>query len=225
MERMKIDGFSMAIGALAGGLAGGCVGYLLFRDRLRRQSEADIQSVKDYYRAKADDAERRAHIAAVELPASLGYGTPTQGDAPRVTLSSLISGNDPLEGCDDEDEEDDIQEPPPAFWPPVDRNTAKPYMISADEFADDIDGWQKMSITYYGLDHVLADDRDQPIDNVIATTGQIMVNDFGKQSGDPSIMHVRNHKLEIDFEILLKKQSYSEVVLGMGQKRVRGERT
>lgn len=104
----------------------------------------------------------------------------------------------------------------PLDWPPPSRDKTKPYVISPAEFSESLVGWQQLSITYYAGDKVLADDAEQPIRDVLMTTGPISREGFGGISEDPSIRYIRNEKLELDFEIRWDDRSYAEAVLNYG---------
>ena len=64
-----------------------------------------------------------------------------------------------------------------------------------------------ISLTYYA-DGILADDEGNII-NVDETVGSFALTQFGEY--DEDAIHVRNTKLEIDYEVLLDERHYSEV--------------
>jgi hypothetical protein len=102
-------------------------------------------------------------------------------------------------------------------WPPEDRDESKPFRIDADEFNDEsYEHYTKISLTYYAGDGVLVDDRDDPIRIFTRVTGPLKVEDFGGVSLDPYIQYVRNHKMESDFDIVLKQTSYADAILNYG---------
>ena len=101
-------------------------------------------------------------------------------------------------------------------WPPPDRDTTRPYVISPLEFGECDPGWQQLAITYYVADSVLADDREQPIRDIVGTVGPLSVEGFGGISEDPSIRYIRNERLELDFEICLDRRAFTDVVLNYG---------
>lgn len=103
-------------------------------------------------------------------------------------------------------------------WPPAERDRSKPYVISADEFAEGPEEGvhQCLTIKWYDEDKVLVDDQDQPIPDIRRTSGPLSKSGFGGVSGQPNIRYVRNERLEIDFEILFSEQAYIEAVLSYG---------
>jgi hypothetical protein len=110
------------------------------------------------------------------------------------------------------------------------RDTTKPYVITDEEFAEDHnDDYQKLTITYFAEDDVLVDDKEVPITDRGKTVGPDISEKFGQMTSDPHLVHVRNDRLEIDFEIVLDNRAYTEVVLGYGnpepksRKKIRAE--
>ena len=80
----------------------------------------------------------------------------------------------------------------------------KPYVISPDEYGE-MDDYDLYSYTYYA-DKVLADENNEPIEDVDQRIGLESLNHFGEY-GDDSV-YVRNDKLRADYEILLDNEKY-----------------
>lgn len=97
-----------------------------------------------------------------------------------------------------------------------DRRAGLPYIISVDEFMEN-DDFEKISITYYEGDDVLADERDMPIDDVDQTVGNDNLNRFGWESKDKNVVYVRNDRMQAFFEIAKDTRAYTEVVAGIAQ--------
>lgn len=85
--------------------------------------------------------------------------------------------------------------------------TSEPYVISPDEFGED-ETYTQISLTYYA-DGVLADDKNDPIENIDDIVGMDSLTHFGEYEDDS--VFVRNERLKCDYEILLDEQSYEEV--------------
>jgi hypothetical protein len=139
---------------------------------------------------------------------------------------------DPLEGLDggEKDPEDAANEEVDAeragglldtaelARPAVDRDLRGPYVISLAEFVDPLPGWQQLTVTYFAVDPVLVDDKNDPIPNFGKIVGPIRgPQDFGGISEDPHLRYVRNQSMQTDFEIVLDGRSYAEGVLHYGQ--------
>lgn len=94
------------------------------------------------------------------------------------------------------------------------RDTSKPYIISQEEFMEGADEIDQGTLTYYVLDKVLTDVRDDVIDDVPATVGDEFQDNFGTGSSDENVVHIRNEKLRMDFEITKSEGSFAQDVLG-----------
>lgn len=91
--------------------------------------------------------------------------------------------------------------------PPTEK-TERPYVIAPEEFGD-IEGYEKISLTYYE-DQVLADENDELVDDVEDAIGFDSLLTFGKYEDDS--VFVRNDARKCDFEILKDYRRYSDVV-------------
>ena len=80
----------------------------------------------------------------------------------------------------------------------------KPYVISPDEYGE-TDDYDLYSYTYYA-DKVLADEYNEPIEDVDSIIGLESLNHFGEY-GDDSV-YIRNDELKADYEILLDDEKY-----------------
>lgn len=87
------------------------------------------------------------------------------------------------------------------------KGVSRPYVISPAEF-DTEDDYEVYSLTYYA-DGVLADEQNNPIENVDNMVGRDSLNHFGEYEDDS--VHVRNDAMKCDFEILRDLSNYSDV--------------
>jgi hypothetical protein len=89
-----------------------------------------------------------------------------------------------------------------------------PYVIHIDEIHD-LD-YQSVTLTYYTLDDVLCNERDEVIDpdERDGLIGDANLDRFGHGSNDASIVYVRNDKLELVYEICKSPNSFAEEVHG-----------
>lgn len=87
-------------------------------------------------------------------------------------------------------------------------NDKRPYVISPDEFAED-DEYDKISLTLYA-DGVLADEEDDPIDDVDEIVGGVNLTSFGAFEDD--CVFVRNETRKADYEILRDERKFAEVM-------------
>lgn len=86
----------------------------------------------------------------------------------------------------------------------IDKNS--PYVITKLMFEDD-DTYQKTHLTYFEADHTLIDEDGDIIEDVANTIGKA-VDNFGKLSGDPEVVYVRNERIELDFEVHLMESDF-----------------
>lgn len=89
------------------------------------------------------------------------------------------------------------------------------YVISQEEYMENETDYIQSTLTYYRADNILADDREERIEDFETMIGPDAVANFGQNSSDPNVVHVRNERIQLEFEICLAEGSYGEVVLGM----------
>lgn len=94
------------------------------------------------------------------------------------------------------------------------RNPREPYIIHVDEFTQNEKGYTQSTLTYYEDDDVLADERDNVIEDQDEMVGVHNLVRFGHGSNDANTVHIRNDKRQLDLEILRSTGSYAEEVHG-----------
>lgn len=94
------------------------------------------------------------------------------------------------------------------------RTEDEPYIISVDEFNDECQEYDKISVEYYENEDVMLGDRIEPIPDIDMLFGNDNLTRFGYGSKDPRIVYIRNEHLETDWEVRLMSGSYVEDVLG-----------
>lgn len=255
MKGLKLDVRSVGVGLVAGSLAGVLGGYVLARARARREYETRlnkaVSEVKTHYARPLLPRifEGDEDLKDIKLVGSRPGARWT--DVIKSTVEAQPV-HDPLEGLDigsdDEVADDETDGDVPEGAGPEGGDGLSsvggvpgreeyveppgPFEISREQFGELADeGFQTISVTYYAADRVLADDKDQALRDGEASrmVGALSPVAFdGEASGDPHIRYVRNRRLEVDFEIVLDKRSYAEVVLDYGRpnkNREAGSRT
>lgn len=86
--------------------------------------------------------------------------------------------------------------------------SSSPYVISPENFGE-FEDYETISLTYYA-DQVLTDEVDEEIDDVDNTVGLDSLSHFGEYEDDS--VFVRNDNLKCDYEILLDRRKYSDVI-------------
>jgi hypothetical protein len=94
-----------------------------------------------------------------------------------------------------------------------------PYIVSFDDYNDNPSTTQE-SLVYYKVDDVLTRDTDEVIHTPEEVVGGDALVCFGKWSGDPDMVYVRNDKLAKDYEIVQIHGSYEEIVRGIKKTEV-----
>lgn len=95
------------------------------------------------------------------------------------------------------------------------RDPNKPYVISKDEFEAAEAEFIQQTVTWYAGDSVLTDEREDKYDDPDPIVGLTNLEHFGEVSEDPNIVHVRNEKLRLDFEVVRDPDAYYHAVLGI----------
>lgn len=107
-----------------------------------------------------------------------------------------------------------LESPLPAEEPEEPEDPDGPYAIDANTFFENQAGYKNISLTWFNGDKVLMDENDGVVETVSTNIGNHNLKKFGHLSGDANVVYVRNEHLQVDFEILLSQEKYSEVVLG-----------
>jgi hypothetical protein len=94
------------------------------------------------------------------------------------------------------------------------RGKNKPFILNKDEFMAAEPGYNQSTLTFYEHDEVLADERDEVVDEVDSIVGEENLKMFGAMSADPNIVYIRNDILQQDYEILRSEGSYAVEVMG-----------
>ena len=110
------------------------------------------------------------------------------------------------------------------------RTEEMPYVITAEEFGQNEKDYNQVTVTYYAEDDVLADEKDEVIDDMDGVIGEPNLGKFGYGSGDRNVVYVRNDRLGLDVEVVRHTGKYAEIVLGFiehshkpGIRRFRGD--
>lgn len=95
------------------------------------------------------------------------------------------------------------------------RRNGVPYVITREEYDENEDQYEQVSLTYFGFDDVLVDEDEKSIDNIEEFVGKHNLQRFGHGSGDTKLVYIRNEQREMDYEVLRSDGSYAEEVLGL----------
>lgn len=171
---------------IAGAAGGAMISWVFLKTKYERIAQEEIDSVKAVYSKKAmNNAANSADTEAKDDE----HATDVAKDISQMIHT--IEKNGYFNTTEKEEK--------------VDKG---PYVISPDEFGEE-DDYTRCSLTYYA-DGVLADENDEPVNNVDELVGEDSLNHFGEYEDDS--VYVRNDILRCDIEILLDNRTYSDVL-------------
>lgn len=196
----KLKGFMIFImGATVGSIASWQYAW----KKYAQIAQEEIDSVKEAYRNERmvtpivsepdEDARIRAEQAK-DKPSVTEYAAKLLKQG-YTNYSSMSSEQKEVENIKNEEDEE----------PMVNDN---PYVIPPEDFGE-LNDYEKISLTYYD-DGVLADDNNEPVDDVENLVGLEALESFGEYEDDS--VFVRNDRLKCDYEILLDQRRHSDVV-------------
>lgn len=90
------------------------------------------------------------------------------------------------------------------------KSEEEPYVISIEEFSDEMQHFEKETLLYYMEDGILSDNNDEVIEDISKTIGDEALNSFGMESDDEDIVYIRNEKMGTDYEVIRQHKSYEE---------------
>ena len=85
-----------------------------------------------------------------------------------------------------------------------------PYIIERWEYLNGKQWYEKIDYIYYEGDDVLADDKDERIDNPEDIVGARFRELFGRDADDPDVLYIRNEQRGTDFEISRVTRRYDD---------------
>ena len=211
---------------MAGALVGAGITYKLVCDHY----EATIDDLmaepveEDEKKVVYEDALASMKDATIE---GLRMGAPKpaqQHDYTRYSKPDLAElAEDVMKRANVEDSVMEVDEAPsePAGSEVIEMD--RPFVIDAEDFLNDKDEYEKITISYYMLDNVLADERDELINDSDYIVGDKNLSTVvPSDSPHQQYLYVRNDELETDFEIMIVEGSYQEMVLGIAPSVERG---
>lgn len=194
-----------------------------FEAKYKQIADEEIASVKDFYSKSStrnpDEFVEEARAAQdTPVPTVAHFPLPSSQKA-LEELRQKLSGVTPYgklakdygsysipSGIPDSETAEIVQD---AVFAPGDAI----YVISEDQFLNERDEFDKVSVTYFVEDDVLINENENVMPNPEASIGDGL-DYFGYESGNPDIVYVRNERISIDFEVVRDLRSYALVVGG-----------
>lgn len=210
------DAIKMAGAAVVGAGVGFFVGYKLMEKRLETAFDERIDE---------ETAKMREYYSLVKKP----YPTPEaavedlipQGPLAedprepnmRVAYHKIVQ-TEYTEAESDEQEAAAAEEEVVNVFEKAPPDPGSAYPISQDDFMGNATGFVQSTLTWYEADDTLVDERDVIVASPNDTIGSTFRVQFGQQSSDNNIVHIRNEKLGLEFEVVRSNGSYKREVLG-----------
>lgn len=238
------SGLALSGAFLFGAGVGGAVAYFITKHQLetkyRQIADDEIDEMRAHYHAKMVAAENKGSLEAIIK--ERGYAAePEIDEKPPMAVTPPAVVVERAEEMAEEDE-DEVFVAPETPEPPVNvnafeqygddvatpgedwdwhkerrnRSPNRPYVIHIDE-REEYDTYDGVTYNYYEEDDVLCNERDEVIgkDERDALVGEANLTKFGHGSGDPTVVYVRNDRLEMIMEICQSPNSYAEEVHGL----------
>lgn len=237
-------GLGVAVGAAVGALVAFKVAYSRAETKFSQIADDEIAEMREHYQAKARALEGEAQKGRLEeIVAERGYVSNDDEKPPMAVSppdSVVEAAGEAVEEAElhqanpavpkvvketevrnvfrDADEAANVTES--VAWDHHAelrrRSPDAPYVIHIDE-KDAFEDYSDMSLTYYEADDVLCNERDEivPHEERDQLVGEKNLNRFGHGSNDPSIVYIRNDRLEMVMEVVRSPNSYSEEVHGI----------
>jgi hypothetical protein len=207
--------------SLVGGAAAGCaIAMRKLEAKYAEIADREIAEAKVFYKKlhKAEDfASPEQAVDALQVPGIVvdpllekatralvnyqGYSKDPEPEPTMVEVAENVFTNATPPEFDYEKEE-------------ASRDPDFPYVITEDEFGVGEFEYDQVTFTYFEGDKVLSNERDQVVPDIDRTVGLANLEKFGYGTKDRNVVHIRNVRLELDFEILRSTGTYSEEVAG-----------
>lgn len=202
---------------------GSAATYKILRDKYALIAQEEIDSVKENFAKRFNDEadeyvlqlyndmykEVKETIEEEEAEKTIADEEPKKNLVYRRTLGRVdYSKIDPAENMSPPEDEPGVE----AY---AEYDDQEPYVISIDEFGEEMVHFDKLTIYYYEEDDTLADEQEEIIDDPNAIVGDESLTRFGDKSDDSDIVYVRNERISVDYEVIRLHKSYQESVLGM----------
>lgn len=234
----KGNSLPLVLAGVAVGMGiGGSLGFYLTRWKLETKyhqiADAEIAEMQEHYRSKEVALENKVEKPKLEdIVRDQGYSAdPPMAVTPPDTVVEAAQEDEEEAKPDRRERAKNVFEKDPipeedVGYPLIDRtwdyhkervgrSPIKPYVIHRDE-KDENETYDTVTYTYYEGDDVLCNERDEVIgkDERGVLIGEQNLGKFGHGSGDPSIVYIRNDKLEMQMEVVRSSNSFAEEVHG-----------
>ena len=189
MNRSTLTSFFMFA---AGAVIGSFVTWKMMDQKYRQMADEEIESMREYFSNKSKKIEH------VELE---------DNDEEDETETYEVAEKD-VRDYEGVLEKVNYSGYTTVSTKEVEKDMTGPYVITPEEFGE-LKEYETIELTYYA-DFVLADNRNNPIEDVDDVIGLDSLDHFGEYEDDS--VFVRDDERKIDYQILLDPRKYSDVV-------------
>lgn len=220
---------TILISASAGGAIGAGITYLVLKKKTEEKISEEIKKFKESIEDL--NAETSPKVSIVVDEVSVSHDRSSQLMDALKEADSLIEEHGyggamlppgPLSTVIINDEgttADDIRDAPPEIRAElleeaIDSSRTGPYVISNEEFQQDLQYYDKITITYYECG-TLADEADRPIVDIPFVIGDEALDHFGDRSDDPNTVYIRNDDTSTDYEVMRHPNTFAHAVYGV----------
>ena len=170
---------------IAGLAIGSGITYFSLKNRYERVINEEVNSLRENYKKKYDSVSELAEKITKDYARA-------DVDIQKIVEDNKYDTTDKYETST----EDKVISP-------------SPYIIGEEEFASTSFN-EKASLTFYEGDEILTDDDDKIINNIDELIGYSNIDYFNRY--DVDVIHVRNERLSIDYEVVRDTRSYSDYI-------------
>lgn len=206
-----------------GSFMGAAVTYVLSKRSFHEELEREIQDVKDNYRIlrkedyesptdyleknRPDSVEDKI-LAEVEVNQIVAYAKASEELKEAVVNYNAFSRDEvPDKELLPEDANEVLYQNLLAT-----RTDDAPFLISVNEYFDEMREYQKLSITYFEGDNIVCYEDDSVMLDPEQSFGLINLSRFGVKSDSEHIVYVRNPRISVDYEIVRDDGKYADMV-------------
>lgn len=213
-------GYSLA-GLGVGVAIGFFIGYRWNRAKIRaevfRESEAEVEKIREMYRDSARVVrDRDVKPDLEEVIEERQYSIPVEEKPERPTRPPVPVAEPPVSAPSVQISTEKSKH---AGWDFEEelatRSEEQPYIIHQDEYQGNEKGYRQTVLTWYAGDNVLADEEEEPIPNADDVVDLNHMSRFGHGTDDINVLFVRNDRLRAEYEICRVSTSYEEEVQGL----------
>lgn len=210
---------NLLIGAasfLAGAALGFSAGYIFLKEKFKKISDKEIESVREAYQKMKDNVYQKKPLDQLaEKYKETNEAMKKYAAESTKSAESMRSLNEVLKGYGAEfDPADDNtidltkarqeMEARQSVRKALKEAGERPYEISEEEFGE-FEDYTTIGLTYYS-DGIVADERDLPLDDMERIIGSNWQDDFD------TICYIRNDALKCDYEITSDPRLYSDIL-------------